>query len=97
MKHDNCEDKSLNSEEKIDEEQCPTRANLPPSEDASVESSPSEEQLSASDKPASVILYQPRYQVSSEDAPSNNRCGQATITHVRIIHCMHSYQMKGEG
>ena len=65
-KCNNLEDKSLNSEQITDEEQCPTRANLPPSEDASIKSAPSKQKLRASAKAASSI---------SEDCLLGNNLG----------------------
>ena len=44
------------SEQITDEELCPTRANLPPSEDTSIKSASSKPKLRASAKPASSIL-----------------------------------------
>ena len=57
-KHNNWEDKLVNSDQRIDKEECPTRANLPPSDDPSTNSVPytqCKEKLSDSDKPASTI------------------------------------------
>lgn len=70
--HDNCKGKSLNSEQGIDKEQCPTRANLPQSEDVSIDSASSKENQSLSQQSTSrTKLADPGGASEATDKPAS--------------------------